>query len=96
MEYLKTVVKSKLEANGLSWAVAERVLNCESGWNEKAVGDNLNGTKDVGLWQINDIHGLTDEERKDPHVSTSYAIKLIKSDIGFKHWACYTKLYGNI
>lgn len=74
---------------GFDPEVAERVIMCESGWKTTASHHNLNGTWDIGLWQINDIHGLPLETRQDPVKSTQFAIKLLNSNRSWNHWVCY-------
>ena len=79
----------RVKEAGFDPYIAKRVIQCESSWKIDVVHINLNGTKDVGLWQINDIHGLSIEERQDPYRATLYAIKLLKSSRSWGHWVCY-------
>lgn len=77
--------------------VALAVIKNESGFNPKRVSDvpNKNGTIDKGLWQINDIHNLSDEVRLDYKKSTEWAINKIKRDKGFWAWSAYKNhVYG--
>jgi hypothetical protein len=68
------------------------IIFCESGGKPTAIGNNTNGTKDVGLWQFNDKtwDWLTPKlgiinSRKDPEVSTAVASWLVYND-GWHHW----------
>ena len=93
-EYIKRVIP-----RSFSFAIIDSLIDCESGWNPQAKHWNpptptRPGSWDVGLWQINDIHGLSVEDRMDVYKSTEYAIKLMTSTTGLSHWVCYTKLYG--
>lgn len=90
-----------LEEADIDLDLADRIIQCESSGNPKAEHYNpprykdgvlvRAGSYDIGLWQINDVHGLTIEERKDPVISTKMAIKLIKSQRSWSHWVCYEK-----
>lgn len=89
-EQIKQTVLAMVAEAGFDVVIADRIIRCESGYNPMARNDrNANGSNDVGLWQINSIHGLTDEERMDPIRSTQFAITLMQSKRGYKHWVCY-------
>lgn len=91
------MVAKKLEDASINQTKAFAVIDCESGWNNTAKnwnppytdkkGKYHPGTWDYGLWQINDVHHLTKEQRFDPVQATDYAIKLIKQE-GFHPWVC--------
>lgn len=69
-------------------AVATRALACfisESGLKSDAVGYNTNGTADVGVAQINDVHGLSIEARKDWHTNIKKAYQIYKQS-GWGAW----------
>lgn len=83
----KETVLVMLSDAGIDTAKAERIIFCESSWNPRATNLNRNGSNDKGLWQLNSVHGLSDEVRLDPIKSTEFAIKLIKKQ-GFKPWVC--------
>ena len=64
---------------------------CENGsLNPKAVNDkNSNGTWDAGLFQINQIHGYTQEQLFDYKFNTRAAYKIYKaSKNSFYQWSC--------
>lgn len=65
-----------------------RLAKCESSLNPKNVNVNKDGTKDRGVFQINDYwHKLTDEQAFDVEYATLYTMKLINE--GKQHlWAC--------
>jgi hypothetical protein len=56
-----------------------RIAKAESNLNSKAIGYNTNGTKDVGLLQINDIHNLSMECRLDIHCNLEHAMIMMQS-----------------
>ena len=68
------------------------IVYCESRGKETAVGRNINGTTDVGLWQFNDDTwawlkpklGIINS-RKNPITSTRIAAWLVYND-GWHHW----------
>ena len=76
-----------LEDEGIDTKKADKIIECESTWNPEAVNQNRNGSNDKGLWQLNSVHGISDEVRFDPIKSTEEAIKLIKQK-GFQPWTC--------
>ena len=68
--------------------VVTQALSCfisESHLNPKAYNWNTNSTADVGIAQINDVHGLTVEQRQNWKFSVDYAYKLYKQQ-GFRPW----------
>jgi len=72
--------------------LALNVIYCESSGRTSAVGNNKNGTQDVGLWQFNDDTwdwlksklGII-SNRTNPEVSTAVAAWLVYND-GWHHW----------
>lgn len=68
----------------------EIVSQCENkALNPHATNTNRNGSKDVGLMQINSIHGYREEDLKDWkfNVRAAYAIYK-KAGKSFRPWAC--------
>lgn len=63
---------------------------CEnSKLNPTAINWNKNGTWDYGVWQINQIHGYTQEELSDPYFNTRVAHKIYKAwGNTFSAWTC--------
>lgn len=62
--------------------VVVQAINCfysESGLRSNAVGINRNGTNDVGVAQINSIHGMSTEDRMDYKKNIDKAYKIYKS-----------------
>ena len=80
---------------------AERGLKmlreCEnSNLNPEAINWNRNGTWDFGIWQINEIHGYTRKELKDPYFNTDVAYEIYKGrGDTFEAWTC-AELAGDI
>tara|TARA_R110002012_G_scaffold321115_1_gene547450 strand:- start:1102 stop:1554 length:453 start_codon:yes stop_codon:yes gene_type:complete len=72
--------------------IALNVIYCESSGRPQAIGNNTNGTRDVGLWQFNDKTWawLTPKlgiikDRTNPETSTAVAAWLVYND-GWHHW----------
>lgn len=67
-----------------------RAINCfysESGLRWDAVGTNKNGTHDGGVSQINDVHGLTLDERLDYKVNIQKAYEIyLRNGSSFRPW----------
>lgn len=63
---------------------------CEnSTLNPTAINWNSNGTWDFGTWQVNQIHGYTQEELSDPYFNTDVAYKIYKNaGNSFYPWTC--------
>ena len=68
------------------------IIFCESSGKSNAVGNNTNGTRDVGLWQFNDTTWawLTPKldiinPRTNTRTATSVAAWLVYND-GWHHW----------
>ena len=88
-EWLPTVQSYFKEEDVLR---ALRIIHCESSGRPTVIGNNFNGTKDVGLWQFNDNTwswlksklGIIGE-RTNPEVATRYAAWLAYND-GWHHW----------
>lgn len=64
------------------------VFTAESHLNPSIIGYNRNGTKDVGIAQINDCHGYSVSERLDPERNIEIAYKIYKKS-GFNPWSVY-------
>jgi len=68
------------------------IIHCESSGRPTVIGNNSNGSQDVGLWQFNDDTwawlksklGIIGE-RTNPEVATRYAAWLVYND-GWHHW----------
>lgn len=72
----------------------EKIVRCESRFNPNAVNSrNLNGTKDMGLWQINSIHRkISDKDKLDYKASTKWAIAKRLHDGNWSAWYCAKRL----
>lgn len=84
---VRTTVLAMLKVEGIDTDRAERIIHCESTFNEKAIGDN---GQSKGLWQIYaPAHpSVSDECALDAVCSTEYAISLIKSKRSWNYWSC--------
>lgn len=66
------------------------INECENkGWNEKAVNHNRNGSIDVGIAQINSIHGRSVEDMGDYRKNIDEAYQIYKrAGNRFTPWSC--------
>ena len=68
-----------------------QVILAESQGYDHAIHVNLDGSRDRGIWQLNDIHKhITDEIAYDPVRATAEAFKLYAARNGWEDWAAYT------
>lgn len=79
---------------------AMRIVFCESSGRSYAVGNNTNGTRDVGLWQFNDDTWAwlkpklkIKKDRYDAETSTAVASWLVYND-GWYHWNSSKHCWG--
>ena len=64
------------------------VGTCENGkWNPTAVNPNRNGSWDAGIFQINSVHGYSQEYLFNPENNIKAAKKIFNSR-GWTSWAC--------
>ena len=73
------------------------IVNCESGYNHKAVNINKNKTKDFGIFQINSSHRKMIKEMGYDYdtltIPQSFEVaKEIKKRQTLKAWTCYDKI----
>lgn len=87
-------LKYAMTVNGLENEIelVEKIINCESKWDVFAIGVNKNGTKDIGLMQINDIHRLSNEFRFDYKKAIDWSIEKRIRDNGWSAWSCINKI----
>jgi len=72
---------------GDDWIEAVTIFECESGLNPKAVNDsNTNGTADVGIPQINTVHGIRAKWLKNPSIAIRVAKQLFDEQGGWSAW----------
>ena len=67
-----------------------KIAKLESNFNPNAVHINTNGTKDIGLMQVNSIHGYDEEWIKNP-VNNLKAARIIYDTQGLSAWVTYKK-----
>jgi hypothetical protein len=86
--YIKTVFGDQADN-------AYKVLACENGrLNPNARGMNTNGTSDVGIFQINSVHGVPESYLKDWRTNVDIAYQIYKGS-GWGAWSCVT-MYGSL
>ena len=66
------------------------IIDCESKWNPYAINKNLDGSYDIGLWQLNEkYHDITRECGFDVYCSTRYAMdKIYLPQKNWDAWIC--------
>ncbi len=75
---------------GVDAKVMHTVINCESQYNPKALGD---GGKSRGLVQIHSgYHNVSDEDAYDPTYAITFLAKHLKEGNG-RLWSCYNMNY---
>ena len=77
---------------GVSTSTLNRVITCESNWDQYATGDDGHSR---GLVQIYDLYHpeITDAERLNPYFSINYLASKISEGHG-NLWSCYKKKKG--
>jgi hypothetical protein len=86
---IRLYVLQELYKAGIDVDKADKIIECESHYNENAININRDKTFDAGIWQINSIHkDITLKDKIDYKESTKWAINKIKRDGGFNAWAC--------
>jgi len=100
---LKTIDQEIVEyIKSKDWddSIAIRLAKSENFWNltksfncSRTGGMNNNGTRDHGLWQINDIHiksgAITLEDANDCFKATDFAYGLYKARGNFSAWSAF-------
>ena len=83
-------VLNEVKKAGLDVDYVDRLINCESKWNNWAVAWNKNGSIDYGIWQINSIHKgtISVEDRFDYKEATDWAIQKRLHDGNWSAWSC--------
>lgn len=79
-------IASEVKKAGLSVNEVFCIIRNESGWNEYAINKNSNGTYDIGILQINDIHGISRKNRFDYKFSIKWAIEKRLHDGNWNSW----------
>lgn len=69
------------------------IAMAESSGRTDAVNQNNDGTKDVGLWQINDVHNLLwighGDDRTDPVQNAKYMYSVSNGGNNWQSWSTY-------
>ncbi len=65
---------------GEHWQLGVAIAECESALQADAIHSaNADGSEDVGLFQINSIHGRSRDELRDPIANTRFAYSLFQA-----------------
>lgn len=73
---------------GTQSVVAAAVAMAESSGNPIIIVQDSNGTHDVGLWQINSVHGYSDSDMQIPSKNV-VAAKAVYDSQGWEGWTTY-------
>jgi len=78
------------------------IIYCESSGRDYVINDNINETRDIGLWQFNDTTWAwlkpklkITSNRKNPIISTKVAAWLVYND-GWHHWNSSKHCWGDV
>lgn len=82
------IAQEIMKVFGHEWKIAMAVATAESSLNPQAVNQNRNGTRDIGIFQINDHHGWSAEERYNWRNNIAMA-KEIRDRYGWSAWSVY-------
>ena len=83
-------VMKEVRKAGLSTIEVSCLIKNESGWNPYALNKNSDGSFDVGLWQMNDVHNKR-EIAFDYKKSTKWAIEKRLHDGNWSAWYGFNK-----
>jgi len=87
-EVVKEIVRVFGREGGDVALEAVAIFTCESNLKWNARNDwNTNGSVDIGIAQINSVHGFTEEEMKDYVKNIQYAYELYTKQ-GWHPWTC--------
>lgn len=67
------------------------IAKMESGFRTDAVNHNANGTYDLGIFQINDVHGMSWAARMDPDQNIRKAYEIRMNWGSWNAWMARTK-----
>ena len=89
-EKIKEEIEKVAKEYGVSAEVMHTVINCESQYNPKALGDSGHSR---GLVQIHDeYHDVSDEDAYDPAFAINFLAKALSNKQGYL-WTCYRMNY---
>lgn len=70
------------------------VARCESGLRSNAINKaNKNGSKDMGLFQINSVHGIPERYLLNPVINAQVAKQMFDAN-GWNNWRSSNKCHG--
>ena len=91
---MREYVLEEVRKAGLDVDYVDRLIQCESTWNNWAYNLNTNGTSDLGLLQINSIHKgtISVEDRFNYKTAIKWAIEKRLRDGNWSAWTCSNKI----
>ena len=93
-EEVKESIEDKIRAVfGDNADRAIEIARCESGLNPNAINNsNSNGSTDVGLFQINSVHGVRSKWLLNPDINIRVAKQIFDEQGNFSAWVCDRKV----
>lgn len=81
VEITESLIRKIAKEEGIDPDLAVKVAKCESGLNWKALNVNTDGSRDRGLYQINDKYHpeITDDMAFNPMIATQFFCKAFKA-----------------
>lgn len=70
--------------------IATAIALAESSGNTQATNYDTNGTVDLGLWQINSIHGYDSTKLLQPAYNAQAAYDISSGGVNWNPWSTYT------
>lgn len=80
-ESIEQIIRRVAAKWGVDQELAVRVAKCESALNPRAINVNTTGSRDRGIYQINDYYHpkVTDEQAFDPEFSADFFCNAVKA-----------------
>ena len=87
-ETIEGIIRRIAKEERVDEGLMVRIALCESQLDPEAINVNKNGTRDRGLFQINDYWwpNISDEQAFDPECSTRWACKQVRAG-GLRLWS---------
>ena|SRR5579884_1402916 len=78
---------------GRDAGIALKIARCESGYRTEATNENINGTEDQGVFQVNTVHQMPDMLNATANISYAYTLYLSQ---GTAPWTSSEKCWKNL
>lgn len=93
-EHIWGILKDEYYLSTDEIITAMTIIKCESKFDPYAIGVNTNGSKDIGVWQVNepshrDKKGYSRACMFDVYCQTRFIMDNIYSESGWNPWTCF-------